>query len=210
MSSVTTHQPRRILVGTVTEGEHGRAATTVLRDFEDALMAYDRYSARVLDAPQDLQPPTFLHAGDIRAAAPGPDDARAGALVVAAWDAEVDRAALDVLVAHTLPQAPAWGILLCPERGAQDAPCKAAQMAEALGEHYAGTLICQNALGVLASANAARMGRKRRRRSEAVDHLVGAVRAGLSVKVAARTFGGQNELSENNIITDSRPRTHRG
>ena len=56
------------------------------------------------------------------------------------------------------------------------------------------------AAAVAAFAHTERMGRKRRGCSEAIDRLIGAVRAGLSIADAARRFGSTDPLVPSNII----------
>ena len=72
---------------------------------------------------------------------------------------------------------------------------------------WGGGLCVAGAAAVAAFAHTERMGRKRRGCSEAIDRLIGAVRAGLSIADAARRFGSTDRR---NIINAPCARSHLG
>lgn len=199
------------------------AASALLDDFEDALLAYDRLSSRALDVAGESAPPSFVrlapaksapHAGAAQAEALGSREAEAlRSCDVLVIGYPVSLGALPARVANSLGN---WGqagairtgtrvYAICTVDGSD---AQAAHLSlevlrlfcEAYGLVWGGGLCVPQAPAVASFAPAERMGWKRRGRSEAIDHLIGAVRAGLSIADAARRFGSSDLLAPSNII----------
>lgn len=176
----TGRLPHRI--GLVDAGRGG-AASILLDDFAEALIAYDRAEGR----PE---------AEGGRLARLDGDGGRAERV-----EAVVIEVPLDMGPAHALPRgvlrrAPAgcrvYALAACGPDGAPEAETALEPLRSACPERgltWCGALIAEDAELVAAARGTARMGWWRRWCSEAVDRLVGAVRFGMSVAEADEVLG---------------------
>lgn len=201
-------------------GAPNDAARALLDDFEDALLAYDRLSSRALDAAKITEPPRFerLCCHDAKGAADEAPDAGPVLDALATCDTlvigcPVQLGALPSRLVRTLQDWTAAPRLrdgmrvyaICTTNECD--PGQAHLSLEVLrlfchGNNlvWGGGLCVAGAAAVAAFARTERMGRKRRGCSEAIDRLIGAVRAGLSIADAARHFGSTDPLAPSNII----------
>lgn len=82
------------------------------------------------------------------------------------------------------------------------------RLADACGElslTWCGGLVAAGSLTIPGSAGKPRMGRARRTRSEAIDQLIAAVRAGLSIWEAAELFGWGGDAARCGVIVSRCP-----
>lgn len=194
-------------------GNEGGAAHALLDDFEDALLAYDRLSSRSLGVSDATSPPRFERLAIHPQGAPDESSAAPFACDTLLIGYPVSSGALPSRLVRTLG---CWEnrrfiptgtrvYAICTADGCD--PADAHLSLEVLrlfcsGNDltWCGGLCVAGASAVAAFAQSERMGWKRRGRSEAVDHLIGAVRAGLTISDAARRFGSTDPLAPSNII----------
>lgn len=183
-------------------------AGALLADLADALPAYDRISARAL-GDEGGQPPRMIWLEEEGELPP----AGADALVIGcALDGDGARRAADELGRLAKGRSVDAGCLVfalatCTAHGAAGTD-GLRRLSDACGElalAWCGGLVAAGSLTIPGSAGKPRMGRARRSRSEAVDQLIGAVRAGLPVMEAARLFGWDGEAARRGLIVSRCP-----
>ncbi len=194
-------------------GPEGGAAHALLDDFEDALLAYDRLSSRTLGVSGETEPPRFarIYRRPHDAADAPPSSISACDVLVIGYP--VSFGALPSHLVRTLDDWTGAKRIAAGTRvyaiGTTDDcdPGSAHLSLEVLrllcadsGLAWGGGLCVAGAAAVASFAQTERMGWKRRGRSEATDHLIGAVRAGLTIAEAARRFGSTDTLALSNII----------
>lgn len=194
-------------------GPEGGAPHALLDDFEDALLAYDRLSSRTLGVSGETEPPRFTRI-DLR-----PQDATdASSSSVPACDTLVIGypVSFGALPSHLVRALGDWMDAKRVEKGTRVYAIGATDDCDPASAHlslevlrllcahngltWGGGLCVAGAAAVASFARSERMGWKRRGRSEATDHLIGAVRAGLTIADAARRFGSADPLAPSNII----------
>lgn len=193
--------------------DEGGAAHALLDDFEDALLAYDRLSSRALGVSDATTPPRFERLGIHSQGAPEASPAAPFACDTLLIGYPASSGALPSRLVRTLGYWENRGLIpagtrvyaICTTDGCD--PAEAHLSLEVLrlfcsgsGLAWCGGLCVAGASAVAAFARSERMGWKRRGRSEAVDRLIGAVRAGLTIADAARRFGSTDPLAPSNII----------
>lgn len=192
MAKLTHKAPRRIALICANDADTTGIARWLLDDFQDALLAYDRASS-VPSAR--LDPPAFERIDDARTV----DLSRCDTLVVGFSLAAGAANAADTLDIQAerpaqglRPETPVYAIGVTdayePEL-AEPAFSEISRWCQANGLAWSGGLIMGGGSLAPALIRSPRMGMMRRRWSEAMDRLIAAVRAGLTVKRAAETFG---------------------
>lgn len=201
-------------------GAPNDAVRALLDDFEDALLAYDRLSSRALDAANITEPPRFerLCCHGAKGAANEAPDADPVLDTLATCDTlvigcPVQLGALPSRLVRTLQDWTAATRLrkgmriyaICTTNECDPDQANLSLEVLRLFCHdnnlvWGGGLCVAGAAAVAAFAHTERMGRKRHGCSEAIDRLIGAVRAGLSIADAARRFGSTDPLVPSNII----------
>ena len=208
------HGVARTILALDVAGAHATgAAAALLADFEDALLAYDHLSASALDATGTAEPPRFHHASltallendqldaslapcDTIVAALEVSDDTPGAALGSALDALARANALapgQRVYAIAVADAPAPSAAH-PGLEAVAACCRERDLA------WMGGLAAGRAKAVAARSVKPRMGRARRACSEALDRLIGAARAGVTVSASAELFGARDAASAGDVI----------
>ncbi len=201
--------------------DHADSAVDILlADLEDALLAYDRFSARLLDG-KETESPHFEHiALPFRTPAPtarggredpDPDASlkRCDAVVVGTALVAGELAGIDQLLAHFFEQRESLEGMrtyaIVAVDGTDPSPAREhllslARTCTETGLFWGGGAAIGGSRAVVRFAGEPRMGIARRRQSEAIDHLIGAVRSGLSIARAAEAFGSFGPLDDQSIL----------
>lgn len=219
--------PRRIALVDSAACAHGArdrptASGLLLDDFADALIAYDRISARALGVEGESEPPELarLDAGGWSAAAAR---GRLDALVIGI-DADRGQRDPDPVVDLLDAVAASGGdrpllayAIACTDRLEESSAETVLEplrgRLDGAGIPWGGGVVALGARTVPDSAGQPRMGMARRSRSEAIDHLISAVRSGRSVPEADRLFaqaaratgGGSPDVRERETIVSKCP-----
>lgn len=211
IASASNGSSKRFCLINASTDSSAETVQAVLDDFEDALLAYDRASSGTLRGREKMEP-AFTR---LQAASASPAELLAieccDAVIVgfAVADPTIPDLVLDAQIARKAKRL--YAIAICP--GRETAP---GELALTCPEHALGTspevwhggLVIAGGADILPAQRSPRMGARRRARSEAIDRLIAAVRAGLSVRDAAWAFGAtkaQAEAAERNIIIARRP-----
>lgn len=218
--------PRRIaLVSGEARGDV-EASAALLADFADALLAYERQSARELGLvsnPPELRGYVLRPEGEMVAARdvegpaeemPPPVDA-----LVLGFPLDTDSPApvrpdrLEPLSEKGLLTPGVLVYAVCTAEAGQAGEVSQrllplAQWCESRAARWCGALVVERGSETAGMVGLPRMGLVRRNVSEATDRLVAAARAGLTVRQAARIFGAtrrQAELAERGVIKGRYP-----
>lgn len=222
----TPRAPRHIALVSGEAREDAGASAALLADFADALLAYERQSARELGLasnPPELRDYALRPGGEMVAArdvegpaekTPPPVDA-----LVLGFPLDTDSPApvrpdgLEPLSEKGLLAPGVLVYAVCTAEagragGASQRLLPLSQWCESHAARWCGALVVERGSETAGMVGLPRMCLARRNVSEATDRLVAAVRAGLTVRQAARIFGAtrrQAELAERDIIKGRYP-----
>ncbi|MDY2777619.1 MAG: hypothetical protein SOU51_04515 [Collinsella sp.] len=194
MADVSRLPQRIALINTcpqamVAAGEH------LLEDLRDALLAYDRLSGGSLARTRGEEGPSFIWVDGTKEPLEGdPCDTVVAALCDAAPNAPAIE--MEARIAAAGPGTIAKGarlyavviVLDADPQGAKAIIPELESACQHLGIRWCGALAVAGGALIARHARQPRMGFLRRSRSEAIDRLIGAVRAGATVGEAAELF----------------------